>query len=170
MATYTLIDSNILLSTAATVTFSGIPATYTDLVIKTSTRNNAAAASSNFTISLINGATGFSNRYVLSTGSTAINGVSLVGNGPYSGELPGATATSNTFDNREIYIPSYLVAEHKPFSVFSAHETNATAAYLSITAALWSNTAAITSITLAQEPTYVFSVGSSFYLYGISNA
>jgi hypothetical protein len=34
MATYTLIESQVLGSSAASVTFSAIPATYTDLVLK----------------------------------------------------------------------------------------------------------------------------------------
>ena len=38
--TYTLISSNVLASSAATVTFSSIPATYTDLVLRVSARNN----------------------------------------------------------------------------------------------------------------------------------
>jgi hypothetical protein len=170
MATYTLISSNVLSSTAASVTFSAIPATYTDLVIKTSARIDVAGVSANFTIDLINGATGFSNTWVLGTGSSVLSYASLVGSGPYAGEVNGATSTSNTFDNREIYIPSYLISQNKPFSVFSAMETNATAAYTAITAGLWSNTAAITSITLGVESTYNFVSGSSFYLYGISNA
>jgi hypothetical protein len=38
--TYTLIESQVLGSSAASVTFSAIPATYTDLVLKFSSRND----------------------------------------------------------------------------------------------------------------------------------
>jgi hypothetical protein len=168
--TYTLIDSEVLASSAASVTFSSIPADYTDLVILTSARIDVSGVSANFSIDLINGATGFSNRWMLGTGSGVVSYSTLVGSGPYAGEVNGATSTSNTFDNREIYIPSYLASQNKPFSVLSAMETNSTAAYMSATAGLWSNTAAITSITLGVESTYNFVTGSSFYLYGISNA
>ena len=39
--TYTLISSNVLGSSAASVTFSSIPATYTDLVLRVSARTDA---------------------------------------------------------------------------------------------------------------------------------
>lgn len=42
--TYTLISSNTLTSSAASVTFSSIPATYTDLVLRISSRTDAAGA------------------------------------------------------------------------------------------------------------------------------
>jgi len=41
--TYTLINSNVLASSAASVTFSAIPATFTDLVIRASIRTDRAA-------------------------------------------------------------------------------------------------------------------------------
>jgi len=44
MATYTLISSNVLTSSAASVTFSSIPATYTDLVVRLSARATTTAS------------------------------------------------------------------------------------------------------------------------------
>jgi hypothetical protein len=75
-------------------------------------------------------------------------------------------ATSNTFSNLEMYIPNYTLTVNKPLSVDSATENNATEAYRTAIAGLSRNTAAITSITITANIT----TGSSFYLYGISNA
>lgn len=167
--TYTLISSNVLSSSAASVTFSSIPATYTDLIIKTSLRQNAAGTQDSFLITTINGTTGFTNTWLRGSGSSVISLRNLVGTASYVGQIPGATATSNTFDNTEIYIPSYTVSQNKPFSTFSVQENNQAEAYMGTTAGLWSNTAAITSITFSANG-QSFVSGSSFYLYGISNA
>ena len=42
-STYTLISSNVLASSAASVTFSAIPSTYTDLVVRASIRSDATS-------------------------------------------------------------------------------------------------------------------------------
>jgi len=167
--TFTLINSTILSSNAASVTFSSIPADYTDLVIKTSLRHNAASTQDTFLLTQINGATGFSNTWLRGDGSSKLSLRTLVGSASYLGQIPGATATSNTFDNTEIYIASYTAAQYKPFSVYSVQENNSATAYMGTTAGLWSNTAAITSIEFSANG-QSFVTGSSFYLYGISNA
>jgi hypothetical protein len=76
-----------------------------------------------------------------------------------------AGSTANTFSNIEVYVPSYAVSQNKPFSVHTATEYNsADYAQNEVDAMLWSNTAAITSLTLSG---LTFAIGSSFYLYGI---
>jgi hypothetical protein len=167
--TYKLISSNTLTTSATSVTFSSIPATYTDLLIKISARNSGAATQDTITITTINGSTGFSNNWIRGSGSSITSLRNLVGTSAYVGQIPGAGGTSNTFDNTEIYIPSYTVSQNKPFSTFSAQENNLTATYMGATAGLWSNTAAITSITFdANGQNFV--TGSSFFLYGIKNS
>ncbi len=167
--TYTLISSIILSTTATSATFSTIPNTYTDLVIRTSLRNNGSATQNTVLISTINGTTGFSNRWIRGSGASVISLPNLVGTSAYVGQNPGATAGASTFDNTEIYIPNYLASTNKPFSVSSTQENTSTTAYLGATAGLWSNTSAITSITLdANGDSFV--AGSSFYLYGIKKS
>jgi hypothetical protein len=163
-----LIESQVLTTSAASVTFSAIPATYTDLVIKTSLRHNAASTQDTFLITAINGATGFSNIWIRGDGASVISSSATPSSASYVGQIPGATATSDTFDNTEIYIPSYTASQNKPFSTFSVQENNATTAYMGVTAGLWSNTAAITSIAFSANG-QSFVSGSSFYLYGISS-
>ena len=168
MATYTLISSNVLSSSAASVTFSAIPATYTDLVIRHSSR----ATTSNLSLFMkINGATtGLSVTLLGGDGSSAFSYRSPA---DYSGEWFGYKSTSgntaNTFGSGELYIPSYTASQNKPFSSVSASENNGTTAYMAAAAKLWSNTAAITSIELYGQSGDL-DTGSSFYLYGISNA
>jgi hypothetical protein len=171
-STYTLISSNVLSSSAASVTFSAIPSTYTDLVLRLSTRTDLADTSVNI--------------YTRFNGDTASNySITRVANyagGPDSArnssqvrftQAPwseGTNLTANTFANSELYIPSYTASQNKPLSVFDAVENNnATTAYVIATASLWRNTAAITSIEMLPYSGNFVS-GSSFYLYGIKNS
>ena len=172
MATYTLISSNVLASSAASVTFSSIPATYTDLVLKVSARSDDSAVTRALTIA-VNGGTNLSSyTYLLGNGATI-----EPGNGgsqdsvQLTSSLNSATSTSNTFNNAEIYFPNYLSTGSKPMSAFAVTENKATTAVTSITAGLYRTTSAINTITVSLNtaPTNKFVANSSFYLYGISN-
>lgn len=172
--TYTLIASNTLTSNATSVTFSSIPGTYTDLVVRVSARNTAPGTYEAFRIEFNGSSTAvYSNTYALGNGSAASSGRDSNNSfisAPYSN---GNGATSNTFSSHEIYIPSYTVSQNKPLSVFSATETNAStanAAWTGITAGLWRNTSAITQITFVSPGGYDYVSGSSFWLYGIKNS
>jgi hypothetical protein len=57
-------------------------------------------------------------------------------------------STANTFASGEIYIPNYAGSTNKSISADTAGEANTTVAYAQISAELWSNTSAITSITI----------------------
>ena len=166
--TYTLISSNVLSSSAASITFSSIPATYTDLVLRCSTRTDASATQSAIKIYFNNITTDTSATYIEGNGATVISGF------PSAPVLvfraTGATGTSNTFGNAEIYIPSYTnTTAKKPFSSFGVQETNATTAYIDAVAGLNNTTSAISRIDIDGNGLNLVS-GSSFYLYGISNA
>jgi hypothetical protein len=76
----------------------------------------------------------------------------------------GNTSTANTFGNAEIYIPNYAGSTFKPFWVDSVSENNATLSFQRLSANLWSNTAAITSITFSSG----IAEHSTFTLYGIT--
>jgi hypothetical protein len=172
MATYTLISSNVLASSAASVTFSAIPATYTDLVVRTSIRSDRASTWDQVYIQFNSDtANNYSNTYLSGLGS---GGANSSNNFDYSGLVDrfvdGDTATSNTFSNGELYIPSYTASQNKPMSEFAVQETNATDARMAANANLWRNTAAITSIRFSPQNGTNWLAGSSFYLYGISNA
>jgi hypothetical protein len=163
--TYTLIASNTVGSGGASlVSFSSIPATYTDLLVKVSTRSTNSAVF-DVTYLKFNGSTSsFTNKILGGSGSAAN---SLSGTDGRFGVGDAATATSNTFSNIEVYIPNYASSNYKSFSSDSVQENNATEAYANLTAGLWSNTAAITSIDV-YSAAHSFVQYSTFYLYGIS--
>ena len=171
-STYTLISSNVLSSSTASVTFSSIPATFTDLVLRYSGRSDVAGQaikSVNLTFNSIGG-TDYSSTRIQGDGTSAASGrSSSFSSIVLNFATEGSTATANTFSNNEIYIPSYAVSQNKPIGIFNAQEDNTTNAYLVAQAGLLSNTAAITSITLSVSPDNFVS-GSSFYLYGIKNS
>ena len=170
--TYTLISSNVLSSSAASVTFSAIPADYTDLVLRISARcaDTGTYATLKFTLNS-DTASNYSYTVLYASGTSALaDRDSNITNGRALFAIDADNATANTFGSLEIYIPSYLASQNKPISSFGVTETNASAAYMGATAILWRNTAAITSIQMSERFNTNLLAGSSFYLYGISNA
>lgn len=151
---------------AASITFSSIPQTFTDLVIKVSSRDTAT----DFILSLqFNGDTGSNYTSKLIQG----DGASATSQGSTSTKIPtimsdGSTDTASTFASGDVYIPNYRSANYKSVSVDSATENNAATAYMRLGASIWSSTSAITSITLF-PPTGTFVQYSTFSLYGISS-
>ena len=170
-STYTLISSNVLSSSAASVTFSAIPATFTDLVLRLSTRTDLADTSVNI-YTRFNGdtASNYSTTRVANYagGVDSARSTSQVrfNQAPWS---EGTNLTASTFASSEMYIPSYTASQNKPLSVFDAVENNAASAYVIATASLWRNTASITSIEMSPYSGN-FVTDSSFYLYGIKNS
>ena len=170
--TYTLIASNTLSTSAASVTFSSIPGTYTDLVLKCSVRDDTSGTSE---------ALGRFWKLSADTGST-MSQTDLLGSGSAASStrrtsqddslfvIDRSGATSNTFSNTEIYIPSYTASQNKPISIFSVDESNATAAYMRVQALLWRNTAALSSFEIRAYSGNNLVSGSSFFLYGIKNS
>ena len=150
---------------AASVTFSNIPQTYTDLKVVTSFRGTTAQVYE-ITALRFNGLNAnLSSRTLEGSGSAA----SSLNNGYiYLGSGDGASATANTFGSIEAYIPNYTSSNQKSVSIDAVGENNATTIYMQLTAGLWANTAAITSIEIV--PTGNFVEFSTFYLYGISNS
>ena len=166
--TYQLIEAQTLGSSATSVTFSAIPATYTDLLLKVSIRGNVAQINQSYQITF-NGTstTGISMRRLYGTGAAAASDTLTLT------EAVGASATSNTFSNEEIYIPNYLSSNAKSFSIDGVVENNATTGYQVLYAGLWNPAvqAAISSIVLtAQGGSSQLVQYSTFYLYGIKNS
>jgi len=168
-STYSLISSNVLSSSAASVTFSAIPSTYTDLVVRFSARGSVAAEQLTLAVRFNSDtATNYSYTLLFGTGSAA-GSLNNPNNDYVLGLGNGNTSTSTTFSNGEIYIPSYTVSQNKPISASQVYENNATSARIQAEAGLWRNTAAITSVSLTATSGNI-SAESSFYLYGIKNS
>ena len=173
--TYTLISSNVLTGSAATLTFSAIPQTYTDLVIRMSAKSTATGTATYAGYYRFNSQTSnYSNTYLLWSSGTYAPGSGRTSNAQEIQNLQVNTSNSlftNVFSSTEIYIPNYAVIQAKPSSVFTISEMNNTAGYDlgSVNASLWRSTNAITSVTF-YPPSASWESGSSFYLYGIKNS
>ena len=165
MANYVLLERIELNDSAASVTFSNIPQTgYTDLKVVCSTRQTGAVATASINFTFNGSSTGFTYRALQGSGSAAS---SFSGSTGYFGQGDGASATANTFGNAEFYIPNYTGSTNKSISADTVDENNATAAYAQMTAILWSNTAAITSIGLVSG-NGSWAQYSTFSLYGLA--
>jgi hypothetical protein len=162
-----LIETKTLSSAAATVEFTSVPQTFTDLVLLMSTRGTGGVSTQlSVTLSFNGtGATGSSNRYLIGNGSSVLGGT-------LSHEIvwsnPASSTTANTFSNSSVYIFNYASARAKSVSADAVLENNETTAGLGLTAMLWNNTAAITSIQLASSGGIIFAIGTTFSLYGIT--
>jgi hypothetical protein len=171
--TYFLVSSNTLDSSAASVTFSSIPNTYTDLLLRISSRNDDTGVTETLRMQ-VNDNTGsiYSTTYMYGEGVNAVTGRDTSVNDINDGfRQNGSSATTSTFSNIDIYIPSYTVSRNKPIFGFSAAETNATNSnFIMASANLVRDTNAISSIKLFNSTTKVFVAGSSFWLYGIKNS
>lgn len=171
-ATYIPIQSTTLSSSAATVTFSNIPQTYTDLVIRASVRSDRSGSGTfDYLIIRLNGLTTsvYSETTMYGDGASVASARQSSATSMYYTPIDRSTSTSNTFSSTEYYIPNYTAATNKPISSISTEEENVSSpSYLFSTAQLFSSTAAITQITFLSVAAGVNLVaGSSFHLYGI---
>ena len=161
-----LISSQTLGTSATSVTFSGIPSSYRDLVVKFSTRSDTSNQI-NVTVNGTSGGTAYSRTRLRGNGTDA---ASNSASNDSSFSLPGASvetsATANTFSSGEIYIPSYTASQNKPMSDFDTQEANSTSSFINVNAGLYRSTTAISEIKVAASSGN-FVTGSSFYLYGL---
>lgn len=181
-ANYVLLQRIELSASASSVSFTNIPQSgYTDLKIVMSARSNSSTSNTGqydvLLYRLNSTTTGYTSRYISGNGATPESNsnttATSAGAGGTWGRLANAglvnnLATASTFSNVEIYIPNYLSGSNKSISIDSVTEQNATNAIAEMDAALWSNTAAITSISFATLVGTAFMPYSTFSLYGIA--
>ena len=154
---------------SASIDFTSIPQTYTDLLIKTSLRGVASDTWIQVKVTFNGSTTGYTNKNLLGSGSAASsssnNFTDSIGRGMLS---EGTSYTANTFASSDFYIPNYTSSNYKSTSSEATTENNATANTTVLDAGLWSNTAAINQITLTSDNGN-FAQYSIASLYGISN-
>jgi hypothetical protein len=173
MPTFTQIGSAVVVGSggSATIEFTSIPSTYTDLVVKLSTRDTSIDSSPNVKMTFNGSTSGYSNRRVIGFSGTSVGSFAdaSIAFG-IAGLDNTATHTANTFSNSEFYIPNYTSSNNKSFSMDSVIENNSsTVNALGLWAQIWANTSAITSITMTPN-SGSFVQYSTAYLYGVSNA
>jgi len=149
---------------AASMGFTNIPATYADLQLLVSIREETSATATAF-IKFNNTTSNRTERYLQGNGSTAIAGTTSVLQ--FIACQPSDTAS--TFGNASIYIPNYAGSNYKSVSSDSVSENNATGAFSRLVAGLWSDTSAINQITITTDTGDVAEY-STATLYGIKNS
>ena len=160
--TYVPLATITLASTDSSITFSSIPATYRDLIVVCNFQNSGIGSASRLRL---NGDTG-----------TNYTGVWMVGYGSTAGSSSEASETSarifgaalgpaNTFSNVGIIqVMDYSADKHK--TVLTRYGSAGTDSQA--TASRWSNTAAVTAVTIYDVLGQTYSVGSTFSIYGVN--
>jgi hypothetical protein len=159
--TYVKIGSTVTVGAggAASISFSSIPSTYTDLQMLYSIRNTADV--NTFALTINGVSTNQTARRISGSGSAASSST-------YT-EIQGnaSSATANTFSNGSIYIPNYTSSNNKSISIDVVSENNATLAYANLEAWLWSQTSTITSLGFSGLYGGTLAQYSTATLYGI---
>jgi hypothetical protein len=149
---------------AASIDFTSIPQTYTDLYFVTSLRTTGAGQKYfTLTINNDNGTNKYNQKTIRADGSTVDTYYSGLDIFFYSQALDNNT--SNTFNNSAFYIPNYTSSNKKSISFDGVGEDNATNTFMTLIASLYDSTSAITSLKLASDAN--FAQYSSATLYGI---
>tara|TARA_R110000822_G_scaffold231076_1_gene363135 strand:+ start:1524 stop:2024 length:501 start_codon:yes stop_codon:yes gene_type:complete len=164
-----LIASYTATGSVANISFTSIAADWTDLILKFSLRSSVTDSSDPYDLVLtLNATSTIASKVVRGNGQGAASFNSITDRILRAGAVP-SNWTANTFNNGEIYFPSYTSSNYKSWSSDAVTENNATTADMSIAAGLTSITAAITSITIAGLAGNLVE-HSTAYLYGVSNA
>jgi len=171
--THIPIASQVLSGSTASITFSSIPGTYTDLILRASTRDtNASAGNGSFAL-IVNGdsASNYSVTRLRAQGTTpsSTKTTSATNAGMGSNSLDTAGNTANTFAISEITIPNYLLTVSRIIVGIESAEDNTSSGnnINNIDAALYRGGSGISSITISAST--AFAAGSRFDLYGITH-
>ncbi len=148
---------------AASIDFTNIPQTYTDLHLLVSLREESSTSAVAF-IKFNNATANRSERYIQGNGSSATSGTTSV----LQFIVCQPSDTASTFGNASIYIPNYTSSNFKSVSSDSVSENNATSAFSRLVAGLWADTSAINQITITTDTGDVAQY-STATLYGVSN-
>ena len=164
--TYDLIASNVLSSSAASVTFSSIPSTYRDLVVVI--RASVASSTYGWPLLQFNNDSSTNYRYVETYGASSSTYAATSGSNGVVAINGGNPPMTTTDIALVIYqIMDYTASKKK--TVLTRTDSPGVLAGMSQTT--WENTATISSIKIV--PTNggtagsTFNSGGTFYLYGI---
>lgn len=165
----TLIQTINLGAQAASITFSSIPQTYTDLVVVMSLR--AISTGTSRDVQLVpNSSSAFNCRQMVMIGSTGNVSGSAQGLNDYInvGKCTAFDSPANSFGNAVTVITDYATTNPKRFSTNSTSVSGVSTSwsYMSISAGLTSATGAITSILVNVFQTQL-AQNSSISLYGV---
>jgi hypothetical protein len=158
--TYEAIATQTLGSATASVTFSSIPSTYTDLVIVV---NGTMSASENSLGLRLNGdtATNYSSTALYGDGVSAASLRQTNDTKMYLGRMTSVNNSTSL-----IYVQNYSNTTTNKTVLSRGNST----AIVMATVSLWRSTAAVTSVTVSDYASSNFLTGTTFSLYGIKAA
>ena len=163
-----LIESKTLGTAQASIEFTSIPDTFTDLIVLCSLRTTNTFGVGGVTwfdvlLSVNSNTSNLSNRILAGNGASASSGS---GSGEFVLRVSDSATTANTFANSSLYFPNYAGATAKSISLDNVSETNATNARQEIAAGLWNDTTAISSLSFSPSSGNL-AIGSTISLYGV---
>lgn len=154
---------------SATIDFTSIPATFTDLCLVVSGRNTASGNDSRFSIQFNGSSSGLSQVRLYQNAGT-----NIVSDAPASAIQPTGlnqnNHTANSFSSTQIYISNYTGSNYKSLSLDAVTSNNGASNYAMFLSGLWSDTSVINQITLTALSSGNFAQYSTARLYGIKNS
>jgi hypothetical protein len=154
---------------AAFMSFTSIPSTYKDLMIKVSIRNVYPDVFDQIRMN-VNGVSSLDtsfNQRVLRDFQGAVASYDNPAN--QIGYAPAANATASVFSSGDVYILNYAGSTYKTIFSDTVQENNASTVILTLSANRWANTAAITSLDIF-TPSGNCAQYSTATLYGIKSS
>ena len=172
--TYDPIATTTLGSAAASITFSSIPSTFTDLVIAGQIRSTRSGEITDQYTFVLNSDTGTNySSTTMYDNDEAAPQVTRSGNSTNIGlvRCPGPNATSGVFGTVLSNIQNYSNSTtFKTILTSWGSQGDTTFYFLGKTVTLWRNTNAITSIEVKSVTSSNLAIGTSLTLYGIKAA
>jgi hypothetical protein len=154
---------------AASISFTGIASTYTDLMLMFSCRASNAANYNDTNVTISGGTYGGTGKVLYAINGTTV-GTYSPGSDPFFAYVTAGNNTANTFSNGYVYIPNYNSTTNKSLFGDSVGENNGSNTILALSAGLYTSSTAINSITLTPSASATFVQYSTAYLYGVKNA
>jgi hypothetical protein len=156
----------------ATVDFTSIPATFTDLEVRYQARSNLSGATENVLLKFNNDAT--ATNYTITQYTLVVNATTTVGtvaastSGLVACSISAGTALASTAGDGRVTINNYsgtTFYKHMLGTCAYASTSGASQELILSTSGFWKNTAAITRLTFISPTSFVN--GSVFTLYGV---
>lgn len=164
---FQLISTQILGTTAASVTFSSIPSTFRHLQIRMTTRGDFGALTTALNVRF-NGdtAANYDHHWLRGTGSAATSNSGTSETGIWLGYTPAGTESASIFAPTIIDVLDYAqTTKNKTLRALYGLSGTSSSTYVNLDSGFWNNTAAVNSTTI--YPTNGnFVTGSRFALYG----
>jgi hypothetical protein len=149
---------------SSTISFTSIPSTYTDLCIKLSTR--ATGVTQTLTVQFNSVTSSYQGIQVYGDGTNI--GSSTI-SAAYYAFINSSASAASLFASNNVYIPNYASSNYKALTTDVVIESDSTNYITEMVSGLWSNTSAISSITVTPLAG-LFAQYSTATLYGILKA